>query len=380
MSSPPRPETGKPAAYEFFAGGGLARLGLAAAFDTVWANDIDPMKAAAYRANFGSDDLHEGDVWAVSPSDLPGRADLAWASFPCQDVSLAGARAGMTAPRSGAFFGFARLIAALRAEGRAPGVLCLENVSGLLTSGGGADFTALVETLADIGYRCGALELDASAFTPQSRPRVFVVAVRADRPAPTALIGEGDGPGHTPGIAQAIARLPQGAREAHLRWRLPAPPRRNAALADMLDPAACCWWSAPKTQALVERMSPRHRARLAELQDGGAPFVGAVYRRMRREGDRTIQRAEARFDGLAGCLRTPAGGSSRQFLLRGEGADLRARALTAREAMRLMGAPDDYVLPAAQTAGLKIAGDGVCVPLVDWLARNLLAPLARAAV
>jgi DNA (cytosine-5)-methyltransferase 1 len=92
-----------------------------------------------------------------------------------------------------------------------------------------------------------------------------------------------------------------------------------------------------------------------------------------------VQRAEARFDGLAGCLRTPAGGSSRQQLLFVKGERLRSRLLTAREAARLMGAPDHYPLPTSQTAALHLLGDAVCAPVVRWLSQHLLAPLAGAA-
>src|SRR3954465_11745503 len=106
--------------YEFFAGGGMARTGLGEGWRCLFANDFDPRKTAVYRDNFGDDDLTQGDVWAVRPDQLPGRADLAWASSPCQDLSLAGRRAGLGGARSSAFWGFWRLIEALAAEGRAP--------------------------------------------------------------------------------------------------------------------------------------------------------------------------------------------------------------------------------------------------------------------
>src|SRR5512143_123397 len=174
--------------YEFFAGGGLARLGLAPDFTCVFANDIEPAKAAAYSAAFGGADMRVGDIWKLSTDELPGQAALAWASFPCQDLSLAGARRGLAAPRSGAFWGFHRLIEKLAHEKRAPEILALENVCGLLSSHGGADFTALVHALDAVGYRAGAMEIDASHFVPQSRPRLFIVAARN---APPSLIGAG---------------------------------------------------------------------------------------------------------------------------------------------------------------------------------------------
>src|SRR3569623_588195 len=192
--------------YEFFAGGGMARLGLGEGWACAFANDFDPVKAAVYRGNFADAEahFHEVDVWKLSPADLPGRADLAWASSPCQDFSLAGARAGLAGGRSGAFFGFWGLIEGLAAGGRAPRSIVIENVSGLLTSHGGRDFEALGRALAAQGYRFGALEIDAAAFVPQSRPRVFVIATREAQPA--ALIG--DCVFHTRAVPAAAAALP----------------------------------------------------------------------------------------------------------------------------------------------------------------------------
>src|SRR3712207_4062640 len=148
--------------YEFFAGGGMARLGLGSRWECLFANDFDPVKAAAYRANHGDDHFSPADVWTLSPADLPGRADLAWASSPCQDFSLAGTRAGLAGERSSALLGFWRLVEQLAAESRAPRVLVVENVTGLLSAGGGRDFAAFAGRLAALGYRFGALEIDAA--------------------------------------------------------------------------------------------------------------------------------------------------------------------------------------------------------------------------
>lgn len=358
---------------EFFAGGGMARLGLDG-WRTLLANDIDPAKAAAYRANFGDSALKVADVWTLTPADIPGRADLAWASSPCQDLSLAGARAGLAGARSSAFWGFWRLIRALDAEGRAPRAIVIENVCGLLTSAGGADFRALAEALAADGWRYGALEIDAAYWLPQSRPRLFVVATREP---PGDLAGPGpDGPFHGRGVRAAFEALPEPLKARWLWWRLPAPPRRNTDLAALLEPdEAVTWFDAGRTARLLEMMSPLQRARLDAALTAGGRRVGAAYRRVRREDSRRVQRLEARFDGLAGCLRTPAGGSSRQFVLVVEDGRVRARLLTPREAARLMGLPEDYRLPAATGAALKVAGDGVAVPVVAALSAQLLRPL-----
>jgi len=364
--------------YEFFAGGGLARLGLEPAFHCVFANDINPAKAAAYRRAHGGDDFREGDIWTLTTADLPGQAALAWASFPCQDLSLAGNRRGLAAPRSGAFWGFHSLIEKLAHEKRAPDILALENVCGLLSSHGGADFTALVHALDGLGYRVGALEIDAALFTPQSRPRLFVIA---SRQAPAHLTVSGPAaPFHSTALRNVVARMPDALRKRFVWWRLEAPAKRNTRLIDMLDdpPVGVEWQSCEQTQKLIAQMSELQRARVDALRESGRREVGAVFRRIRIEHGERVQRAEARFDGIAGCLRTPTGGSSRQLLLFVEGDTLRSRLLSPREAARLMGAPDEYPLPDNQTAALHLFGDAVCASAVRWLSQQLLAPLAGA--
>lgn len=252
--------------YEFFAGGGMARAGLGRGWTCAFANDFDPRKAASYRQNWGGGDLQVGDVWAVEPRALPGRADLAWASSPCQDLSLAGRRAGLSGTRSSAFWGFWRLVEALAAEGRAPRCIVVENVSGLLTSHDGADFAALGEALAAQGYSFGALEIDAALFLPQSRPRLFVIATReAIAPGiaatgPLALF-------HSRKVVEGHARLSPEARARWVWWRLAPPAARNLDLAALLDPDdAVAWHSEAQTARLVSQLGPIHSRRLAAAQ------------------------------------------------------------------------------------------------------------------
>ena len=365
----------RPTAYEFFAGGGLAGLGLSVegstGFRTLFANDLDAMKARTFHANHPDIPFRQGDVWDLTADDLPGRADLCWASSPCQDVSLAGARGGLEARRSGAFWGFWRLMLALETEGRAPPVIVLENVSGLLTSGGGRDFAAVCTAMVEAGYRVGALEMDAALWLPQSRPRLFIVAMRV----PAAVEAGPVAPFHSARLIAAHARLPQTVRDRWSWWRLPAPPARNLDLAAVLEPDdGVEWFDRAQTAALLALTGPLHRARLEAMKDQRDRRVGAAYRRVRTENGRKIQRLEIRFDGVAGCLRTPAGGSSRQYVVVCEGGDVRVRRLTGRESARLMGVSDDYRLPASESAALKLTGDAVAVPVVRALAEGLLLP------
>jgi len=369
--------------YEFFAGGGMARTGLGAGWTCLFANDFDPKKAAAYRRNFGGEALKVGDVRAVTPADLPGRADLAWASFPCQDLSLAGVGAGLKAERSGAFYPFWDVIQGLAAEGRAPAIVALENVCGALTSHGGEDFAAICRTYAEAGYRMGALVINAELFLPQSRPRLFVVGVRAETPIPLELLAEGPaGPFHPAGLTRAVAKLPPSLRDAFLWWRLPTPPLRTRSLGDLIEdePQGVAWHTAAETAQLLALMSQVNADKVEAAKRAGRRMVGGVYRRTRRNhnGARS-QRAEVRFDDVSGCLRTPAGGSSRQVIIVVEGERVRTRLISARETARLMGLPDGYQLPARYNEAYHLTGDGVAVDVVRHLARHVFEPILGAA-
>lgn len=359
---------------EFFAGGGMARLGLGPGWRCLFANDIDPAKCAAYRINFGSGDLVEGDIAALTLADLPKEpADLVWGSFPCQDLSLAGARGGIAAKRSGAFFPFWRLIEELNACGRGPKIVAIENVAGLLTSNSGQDFAGVVERMARAGYAVTACIIDARWFTPQSRPRLFILGFAPSLRPPRSSLPPTDETA-PPALLSAVDRLSNTARSRWI-WLAPSPPRgRNTRLTDVIDWSAAEWHDGEYTNALVAMMNSRQKKRLDALLSHGARRAGTAFRRTRLEDGVSVQRVEARFDGIAGCLRTPAGGSSRQIVFAIEKGALRSRLLSPREAARLMGLPDDYILPLNATAALKLAGDGVCVPVVRWLAETVFEP------
>lgn len=357
---------------EFFAGGGMAGLGLGARWRCLFSNDFDPMKRAAYGANFGLVHHAGGDINALRLADLPSkRADLAWASSPCQDLSLAGTRGGLGARRSGAFFGFWRLMEALDDARRAPRLIVVENVAGLLTSNGGADFSRVASLMASRDYLVSALLLNASDFVPQSRPRLFIIAARASDAAMFSRTAPGSAP---PALIEAVARLSPAAKK-NWRWIAAAPgSRRNLSLADILDDGA--EFDPPRaTRLRLQQMTPRQRDVVRDLQTSGGRHVGAAFRRIRFEHGEKFSRIEARFDGLAGCIRTPAGGSSRQIIFEIDRGKVRSRLMSPREAARAMGLPDDYVLPARATAALKLVGDGVAPPVVSWLAENVLEPL-----
>ena len=328
-------------AAEFFAGIGLVRAALGRhGIDVVWANDIEPVKAAIYAANFPAEDYVLGDVRDVHGKDLPP-VDLATASFPCTDLSLAGHRRGLKGEQSGLFWEFARI---LQQMPQRPHAILLENVPGLATSHGGRDLDAVLARLDDVGYRTQTVHLDARSFVPQSRPRLFVVAVQD-------------------GLAAAPPPPPN-----------PPPPAADLTLKDVVDHDADGWWDEARTARFLAELAPLHAARLARLQHQDTTTYRAAYRRT-RNGRSTW---EIRNDEIAGCLRTARGGSSKQAIVQAGHGHAKARWMTPREYARLQGVDDSFDFAGLSSNKVLFGfGDAVCVPAVAWIAEHYLVPALR---
>lgn len=365
--------------YEFFAGGGMARAGLGPDWHCAFANDFDLKKSLVYADNWESDTLVTQDVRKLSSADLPGEADLVWASFPCQDLSLAGGGAGLKGNRSGTFWPFWDLMLSLVAERRAPGMIVLENVCGTLTSHGGTDFAAICTTLDRAGYQYGAIVVDAVRFVPQSRPRLFIIAARAGFAMPEHIFSDGPtAEWHTRALRKAYDQIPTQNKQSWIWWNPEVPPPREKDFAEIIEehPDSVRWHTPEETRQLLEMMSPINLAKVEQAKHSGLRAVGGVYKRTRRTpDDNKIQRAEIRFDKVAGCLRTPSGGSSRQLIVVVEDNIVRSRLLSTREAARLMGLPDTYRLPTNYNEAYHLVGDGVAVPVVAHLAATLFEPV-----
>lgn len=371
--------------YEFFAGGGMARLGLGAHWHCLLANEWSAKKASVYTEYFGRGtpkrcpELYEGDVACLTAAATPGLADLAWGSFPCQDLSLAGAGAGLNGDRSGTFRPFWRLMETLGLEGRAPRVIVLENVVGAITSHGGEDFREIFRRVVEAGYRVGPLVIDAVHFLPQSRPRLFFIAIHKSlHVVPGLVLPEPNGFWHTEALESARQSLPEDLRESWVWWRLPLPLRRRADLASLIEdePTGTSWHSSAQTANLLAMMSELNRKKVSNAQQMRGRTIGTIYRRTRPTADGLRQqRAEVRFDGVAGCLRTPAGGSSRQIIMVVEGKRVRTRLLSSIEAARLMGIPENYPIPANYNDAYHLFGDGLVIPVVRHIEEHLLRPL-----
>ncbi len=373
------PSDQTPKYAEFFCGGGMVRAALQDRWDCVLANDIDAMKCAVYAKNWGADWLHEGDIAALPDDLLRQQIDMFWASSPCQDFSLAGKGRGLTGARSGVFAHWADKIATAIEAGFAPRIIAFENVVGLVSRNGGADLNTVLATFVRLGYKVGALEIDARRFLPQSRPRLFVVCTRNDIDISGLTVPKPSHAFHGKKLQKFLASASRPVRSNWVWWKLGDLPAADHVLDTVLEKrAAMPWFSDADTDRLLALMSPPSLERLRVARKAGRTIVGTIYKRGRPDAQGTVrQRAELRTDGLAGCLRTPAGGSSRQILMFIKGNQTRARLVSSREVARLMGLPDSYRMPDTYNNAYRVAGDGVAVPVVRYLDQVLFAPILQ---
>ncbi len=359
---------------EYFAGIGLFRMGLEeTGWRVVFANDWSADRAQLYEGFFG-DSYQLRDVFDLKAEEIP-QATLATCSFPCIDLSLAGKGKGIDGRHSGAYWGFYNL---LKEQGEsAPPLVLLENVTGWMYSNGGIDFRITAKSLNDLGYFCDVFLLNALSFVPQSRPRIFMAGVRS-----VDVLGDG---------AEVSARskrlMPQRLKELisdneDVRWahlNIPEPPEYlshgfSGDVVEILQGNDPRWWPEAKVNKHLDMMSQPHLEMVNRLALQKGMTFRTFFRRRRKQG----QRAEVRSDDIAGCLRTAVGGSGKQFLVSAGGGRVRMRTLTAREYARLQGVPDSFPIVArTENQSLSAFGDAVCVPVVKWLATNVLRPLTE---
>ena len=360
---------------EFFAGIGLMRLGLEKeGWKAVFANDICRDKHEMYSAHFGNEGAHFfiEDIHNLGAEQIPS-VTMATASFPCNDLSLAGMRKGLVGKQSSAYWGFVRILDEMGE--RRPPIVLLENVAGFLTSHGGRDFQAALLALNRLGYAVDAMIIDASFFVPQSRVRLFVVGKLRNGTAAWKIeenLHFFESSVRPKALADFIFTHPE------IVWDLKdlAPPKRKlTALPDIvedLEDDSSFWWIEKRREYLMNQMSEKHLKQLREMMSKRQWSYGTVFRRIRK--GRSM--AELRSDGIAGCLRTPRGGRGRQILVKAGYGEVKVRLMTPRECAKLMGA-DNFVVNVPLNQALFGFGDAVCVPVVAWIAKNYLNPLVE---
>jgi len=361
------------ATAEFFAGIGLMAAALEPrGFDVQWANDIERAKYDLYLANrpHAVDALKLGDVRRVLGDDLPS-VELATASFPCIDLSLAGNRKGLAGEQSGMFWEFARVLEQM-GELR-PRAVLLENVHGFATSHGGKDLRAAMERLTELGYSCDVIAINARHFVPQSRPRMFVVGLRGELPA-DAHRGIPRLSDVRPAWVRAIHEANQDLPMHYIDLpQLPEGPAELSGIVQRVEAGDARWWDEARTAAFIQCLRPVHAERLRSLMESKSAVWRTAYRRT-REGRATW---EIRADRIAGCLRTTGGGSSKQALVEAGRGKVRVRWMTPLEYARLMGADRFKTRAGTDNQALFGFGDAVVVDVIAWIADHYLLPTLR---
>lgn len=256
--------------------------------------------------------------------------DLLCGGFPCQDVSVAGRRAGLAGARSGLFHEFARIAESLR-----PRWLLVENVPGLLSSNGGRDFGVVLGTLADLGYGLGWRILDSRFFgVPQRRRRVFVVGALA--------VGDPRAAAERAGAVLAVGS------------RCPRHPATRGEAGE--DPAGTSRNGVEVSGTLEFAGSGKHNYGV----DNVTGYVAVSEN----------QRAEVLETDYARQLTSGGGKPGQGYSMTRQGSSVRR--LTPTECERLQALPDGWTAHGPDSRRYAALGDAVTASVGEWIGRRLL--------
>ena len=301
---------------DLFAGIGGVRLGFEKAFDGdldfVFSSEIDKYAQKTYQANFN--DIPFGDITKIKEEDIPNH-DIILAGFPCQAFSIAGHRKGFDDIRGTLFFDVARI-----ARYHKPRVIFLENVKGFKNHDKGKTFKIVRRTLEDIGYKVFADVLNARNYgVPQNRERIYILAFLKDS------FKDIDFP------FDELKNL-----------------RKQSCVGDILDKEV------DDKYTISDKLWAGHQRRKIEHKRKGNGFGYSMFN-VNSDYTSTIS---ARYykDGS-------------EILI--EQKDKNPRKLTPREAARLQGFADEFIIPVSDTQSYKQFGNSVAVPVIELLAKEI---------
>lgn len=336
--------------------------------------EIDKNAQSVLRRRFPNAELFD-DVRKVGKETHERKSiDLICGGFPCQDVSIAGKRAGLAGERSGLWFEFARVIDELE-----PQWVVIENVPGLLSSNGGRDFAVIVRWLAQRGYGVAWRVLDAQYFgVPQRRRRIFIVGSFGDGRAAEVLFEQDSSCGNNPPSREAGKEV---------AFSLRANPSHSGDKGDggintTLIPSRSIAQSltGSNTQnngggGLTDRSTPTlvinlansgvnqnnvKETNIADTLDTWA--TQAVWHNHQQDGSIRIQE-----DGTAPTV-------SRQWGTGGNNVPfVGVRRLMPIECERLQGFPDGWTDGQSDSTRYKQLGNAVAVPVIEWIGKRIMA-------
>ena len=322
---------------DLFAGIGGTRLALeAAGAECVFTSEWDKYAQQTYSANFGSSHQIAGDITKVDESSIPDH-DVLVAGFPCQPFSLAGVSKknslgrshGFSCPIQGnLFFDVARIAAE-----KSPDVILLENVKNLISHDRGRTFEIILQTLEkDLGYQVSYRVIDARAFVPQHRERIFIVARKGSTPIDLSRIKI---PDSNPKLKKILHEYC-------------APSKRDEDYISLKTGKALPKYTlTDNLWKYLQEYKEKHRL-------AGNGFGFGLF-----GPEDTARTLSARYhkDGSEILIK-----QSRK----------NPRRLTPREAARLMGFPESFKIPVSDTQAYRQFGNSVVVPVVKAVAKLIL--------
>jgi DNA (cytosine-5)-methyltransferase 1 len=364
-----------------FSGIGGFDLGLEqAGFEIAWQAEIEPFPAKVLAhhwpevRNYGDVStfgLHESNVGGSrrdnsqgAGSQLPRHVDLICGGFPCQDLSVAGKRAGLDGARSGLWFEFHRILSELR-----PAFCLIENVPGLLSSNSGRDFGIILAGLGELWPAVGWVVLDSQHFgVPQRRRRVYVIAGPSARSIQQVLSLCESGDWH-----------PEKGRETGEDVAVSAPLGSNATGGFHFDLDHDTYipdvaWALQERDAKGPDSDTKEGHLLVThtlSADGFDASEDGTGRGTPLVFDETQITSRANYSNpKPGAPSHPLAAGARPPTIAGAG----VRRLTPTECLRLQGFPDDWcdIAGASDGAIYRAAGNAVTVPVIQYIGTRLL--------
>jgi DNA (cytosine-5)-methyltransferase 1 len=335
---------------------GFERAGM----ECIWQIEIDLKCQEVLEKRFTGVKRY-GDITKVTGLEP---VDVICGGFPCQDLSVAGKRAGLAGERSGLWYEFLRIIQEVR-----PQWVVIENVPGLLSSNHGADFAVIVQGLAECGYLSAWGVLDAQYFgVAQRRRRVFVVASLGDGRAAEILFEREGMFGNTPARREAGKGITEVAGTLASSGGGMDRPAGNANELDFCIVA-------PTIDA--EYFSKRYSNQQFFSQNGdGFPIISRplAYGKTNDHQDESQQTYIATWDKRQITSKENRSQPNAEYTptLNGNGEMMTGvRRLTPTECARLQGFPDDWNDWLADSTRYRQFGNAVCVPVVEWIGKRI---------
>lgn len=299
---------------DLFAGIGGTRLGFhqTGKTKTVFSSEIDKFAVKTYRANFG--EIPSGDISKIPENYIPDH-DILVAGFPCQAFSQAGKKLGFADTRGTLFFEIARIL-----RYKKPKTFLLENVKNLKSHDNGNTYKIIEETLKALNYDVSSAILKAKDFgVPQNRERIYIVGFNKDKV------------------------------KHYNRFSFPAKSPTNISVGDILEPFVDTKYT------ISDALWNGHQRRKKENKEKGNGFGYSLF----NDKSKYTNTLSARYykDGS-------------EILIEQNG--INPRKLTPREAARLQGFPEDFIIPVSDTQSYKQFGNSVAVPVINAIAKNII--------